>query len=131
VGGAYLIWVGITALRRRRNEEEQPDPQVGRRPLLGAGFLSGLATDLFNPKVGVFFVSFLPAFVPRGANVGVATAAFGATFIIETLLYFLVLIALADRVTRWMTAARRRRQLDRATGVILIGFGVRLATEAQ
>jgi threonine/homoserine/homoserine lactone efflux protein len=97
--------------------------------LLGHGFFAGLLTDLLNPKVGVFFVSFLPGFVPHGASVGATTLLLGAIFIAETALYCALLVTLAGRVTAWMNTARTRRRLDLATGTVLIGFGLRLALE--
>jgi threonine/homoserine/homoserine lactone efflux protein len=130
VGGAYLLWVGVQALRSRTaltGDAEMTPHRYG--PLLGSGFVAGLATDLLNPKVGVFFISFLPGFVPKGVDVGLASLAFGAVFVLETLVYFAVLIGLAGRVVAWMTDARTRRRLDRAAGVVFIGFGLRLATE--
>ena len=128
VGGAYLIWIGIQAVRSRMRD--QGDVARTPRPVLGSGFVAGFATDLLNPKVGVFFVSFLPAFVPRGTDVGTASLAFGAVFVLETLVYFALLIRVADRVVAWMTDARRRRLLDRLAGVVFIAFGLRLATES-
>ena len=100
-----------------------------RRALLGSGFGSGLATDLLNPKVGVFFVTFLPGFVPRGESVGTTTLLLGGVFVVETLLYFTALLLLAGRITGWMANPRVQRRLDRATGLVLVGFGVRLAVE--
>ena len=135
VGGAYLIWVGIQALRSRaalRHTDDDAAPAATRRrygPLLGSGYVAGLLTDLLNPKVGVFFITFLPSFVPHGADVGVATLSFGAVFVLETFLYFVSLIAVADRVVAWMTDARTRKRLDRGAGLVFIGFGLRLATE--
>ena len=131
VGGAYLVYIGIQALRSRAAPTGLGEGPAPRRygPLLGSGYFAGLATDLLNPKVGVFFVTFLPAFVPRGADVGWVTLALGAVFILETLLYFVALIGVADRVVSWMTDARTRRRLDRGAGLVFIGFGLRLATE--
>jgi threonine/homoserine/homoserine lactone efflux protein len=132
VGGAYLLFIGIQSVRGRTaptgDETDVVAPRK-RGPLLGSGYVAGLATDLLNPKVGVFFVTFLPAFVPRGTDVGLVTLLLGAMFIVETFLYFVVLLSVADRVIGWMTNARTRRRLDRAAGVVFIGFGVRLATE--
>jgi threonine/homoserine/homoserine lactone efflux protein len=132
VGGAYLLFIGVQALRGRRAPTgDSTDVVAPRRyrPLLGSGYVAGLATDLLNPKVGVFFVTFLPGFVPAGAPVGRASLAFGAIFVVETFLYFAVLIVIADRVMSWMKDARTRRRLDRAAGLVFIGFGLRLATE--
>jgi threonine/homoserine/homoserine lactone efflux protein len=143
-GAAYLLYLGVQSLRSRAvpmsgepamgdesPRSEHDAPRQRRRALLGRGFGAGLATDLLNPKVGVFFVTFLPGFVPRGVNVAAASAAFGAIFIVETAIYFAVLVGLAAKVTRWMNDPRIRRRLERATGVVLLGFGIRLATETS
>ena len=133
VGGAYLLWIGVQALRGKSAPTGDTDDVVAPRrygPILGSGYVAGLATDLLNPKVGVFFVTFLPAFVPHGSDVGLVTLGLGAVFILETALYFVLLIGVADRVIGWMTDARKRRQIDRAAGLVFIGFGLRLATES-
>jgi threonine/homoserine/homoserine lactone efflux protein len=134
VGAVYLIWLGVNSLRARvaaagtstSNEVQIPDAP---RRIVGTGYRAGLATDLLNPKVGVFFVSFLPGFVPAGHAVGPTSLMFGAIFVVETAMYFALLLALAARVTKWMSEPRVRRRLDRATGLVLIGFGLRIASE--
>lgn len=130
VGACYLLWLGVQTLRTRSN----PPPMMvadepARRRWLGSGYSAGLATDLLNPKVGVFFVTFLPGFVPTGEPVGLASLTFGAIFVAETALYFALLLFLAGRISRWMRDPRIRRRLDWATGTVLIGFGIRLAVE--
>ena len=133
VGGAYLIWIGIQSLRSRAVMTTEGAEAVARshRPLLGSGYVAGLATDLLNPKVGVFFVSFLPGFVPdSGWSVGWTTFALGAWYTVLTALYFVGLIALSGTVAGWMRSPGIRRRLDTLTGLVLVGFGVRLATEA-
>jgi threonine/homoserine/homoserine lactone efflux protein len=132
VGAVYLVWLGVQTLRARTAPEVHPAGELtGRppRPLLGHGFGAGLATDLLNPKVGIFFVTFLPGFVPDGAPVGSASLTFGAIFVVETAVYFALLLFLAGRITAWMQDRTVRRWLDRATGTVLIGFGLRLAVE--
>jgi len=129
-GACYLLWLGVQTLRTRSKPELLSlDAAQPRRRLLGTGYVAGLATDLLNPKVGVFFVTFLPGFVPSGASVGSASLTFGAIFVVETALYFAFLLFLAGRITAWMRDAKIRRRLDWATGTVLIGFGVRLAVE--
>lgn len=105
---------------------EQPD----RRGLIGTGFTAGLVTNLLNPKVGVFFVTFLPGFVPHGYSVGLTSLLFGAVFLALTILYFVALLALAMNVTTWMARPRVRRRMELVTGGVLVGFGVRLAVES-
>ncbi|MFI5042813.1 MAG: LysE family translocator [Acidimicrobiales bacterium] len=126
VGAAYLITLGVQALRQRHAEA----PVMAGRGVLGTGYVAGLATDLLNPKVGVFFVTFLPAFVPRGEPVGSTSMLLGTVFVAETAVYFAVLVVLVDRITRWMGNSRIRRRLDACSAVVLIGFGARLALES-
>lgn len=136
-GAAYLVWMGVQALRARAAREiaDQPDrpdqpERRSRRALLGSGFRAGLATNLLNPKVGVFFVTFLPGFVPAGAPVGATSLLLGAVYIAETAVYFAALLLLVDRISRWLANPVLRRRMDRVTGLVLLGFGVRLAVES-
>jgi threonine/homoserine/homoserine lactone efflux protein len=132
VGAVYLVWLGVQAIRTARAHRADGANGVereGRRSVLGTGFGAGLLTNLLNPKVGVFFVTFLPGFVPHGYSVGLTSLLFGAIFVVITAVYWVVLLGLAAKVTTWMSTPRVRRRLDMITGTILIGFGVRLATE--
>jgi threonine/homoserine/homoserine lactone efflux protein len=133
-GACYLVWIGVRSLLavRRASEglEAGGDGPMAPAPLLGgSGFTAGFVTDLLNPKVGVFFVSFLPGFVPAGYSVGWTTFALGAWYAVLTAVYFLGLVALSGTVSAWMGSPRVRRRLDAMTGMVLVGFGVRLATE--
>ena len=126
VGACYLVYLGVQAWRSRGQVE---DDVTGAGGVLGTGFKAGILTNLFNPKVGVFFVTFLPGFVPDGASVGITTAAFGAIFVLLTALYWVALLGIAERVRTWMSTPRIRRRMDVLTAGVLVGFGVRLATE--
>jgi threonine/homoserine/homoserine lactone efflux protein len=128
-GAVYLCFLGVQAFRSRGASAEFGTDQTTsrRRGVVGTGYFAGLMTDLLNPKVGVFFVTFLPAFVPRGAPIGAVTLLFGVIFVVETGLYFLLLLKFANRLTSAMTRPKLRRTLDRCTGAVLIGLGIRLA----
>ena len=128
-GAVYLLWLGVQSLRSRPLTPAV-DPDKDTRLPIATGFTAGLATDLLNPKVGVFFVTFLPGFIPAGSSVEVTSLLFGGIFVLETAGYFALLLLLADRVTRWLDRPRIRRRLDRATGVVLIAFGLRLVLES-
>jgi threonine/homoserine/homoserine lactone efflux protein len=131
VGAVYLVWLGVTSFRARAATHADDINVKSPGNLLGVGYRAGFATDLLNPKVGVFFVTFLPGFVPPGHPVGSTSLLFGAIFVIETAAYFALLLLLASRITGWMTQPAIRRRLDRATGLVLIGFGIRLASESS
>jgi len=128
VGAAYLVWLGVQSLRSLR----RPGAEVGpaRGGVVGTGFPAGLVTNLLNPKVGVFFVTFLPGFVPHGYPVGATSLLFGAVFLVLSIAYYAALLALATRVTGWLANSRVRRRMDALTGAVLVGFGVRLAVES-
>jgi threonine/homoserine/homoserine lactone efflux protein len=130
-GACYLTYLGVQAWRSRGRVEQPADgPGPSRPGVLGIGFRAGLLTNLLNPKVGVFFVTFLPGFVPQGAPVGLTSLLFGAIFVLLTTGYWVVLLGLAAQVTAWLNRPRVRRRLDVLTAGILVAFGVRLATES-
>lgn len=125
VGAGYMMWLGVQSLRScRASDASAAEP--ARRSLLGSGFVAGLLTDVLNPKVGVFFVTFLPGFLPHGSPVAAASLLFGATYVVLTVLYFVVLLVLARRVT---SVPHIRRRLDAITGTILVALDLRLALE--
>lgn len=128
VGAVYLVWLGVQSLRTRG--AGVLDERPARGGVLGSGFGAGFTTDVLNPKVGVFFVTFLPGFVPAGSSVGHVSLLLGAVFVIETALYFAVMLLLVGRISTWLANDRVRRRMDRFTGVVLIGFGARLAMES-
>ncbi|HEX3823583.1 MAG TPA: LysE family translocator [Mycobacteriales bacterium] len=130
-GAVYLCILGIQAFRSRGASAELTgtSDSARRRGVIGTGYVAGLTTDLLNPKVGVFFVTFLPAFVPHGAPIGPITLLFGAMFVVETALYFVVFLAFADRLMAGMQRPRVRFLLDKCTGAVLVGFGLRLALD--
>jgi threonine/homoserine/homoserine lactone efflux protein len=130
VGAVYLTVLGVRALYQRATGATSTDSlTTPRRALVGRGFRAGLLTDLLNPKVGVFFITFLPAFIPHGEPVAVVTLGLGAVFLGVSAVYYAVLLAFVDRLTRWLRSPRFQRRLSKVTGVVLIGFGVRLAVE--
>lgn len=136
-GALYLVYLGVqswrTVLQHRRNTSNPAQAQLPvpeRSGLLGSGFFAGLLTDLLNPKVGVFMVSFLPGFIPHGYSVGWTTLLLGVVFVCINVIYFTVMVVLAGRITRWIEIPRIRRRMDAITGSVLVGFGIRLALES-
>ena len=86
-GAAYLIWLGLQLLLPKRSADTA-------QPAAGTGnpFLSGLLTNLLNPKVGVFYLAFLPPFIPAGAPHGPFIFLLAAIHALLGLLWFLLLI---------------------------------------
>jgi RhtB (resistance to homoserine/threonine) family protein len=128
VGGAYLIWLGLQALRTAGGHAELGP----RRPVTGTrGFRQGLMSDLANPKIAALFTSLLPQFVDQGEPLLVPFLTLGAIFVALTLIWLCAYSVAASRASGVLQRPRVRRALDRVTGVVLIGLGVRLATERR
>ena len=137
MGAAYLIWLGITTLLSRErtalNEIEREQPLESDHRSAGAwrAYLNGVISDLCNPKVGTFFIAFLPGFIPAHASVSEFSLIFGLWNAIQGGAYFALVVWLISRGTARLPHPQIRRRLEEITGIALIGFGVRLATEAR
>jgi threonine/homoserine/homoserine lactone efflux protein len=127
-GAAYLLYLGLRMILVPR-EGAEPDR---RQAAAGSGwFLRGMLTNLLNPKVGAFYVSFLPQFVPAGASVPLTTLLLAAIHASLGLLWFLLLIGATRPLARALRSGRVVRILDRLTGGVLIFFGLKLAFSRQ
>jgi len=137
-GAAYLIWLGATSLwprRRAAPNRKHPDREgdVALVPVAGVrrAYVNGVISNLCNPKIGAFFVAFLPAFIPAGTSVREFSLLLGVWFALETSLWLGALVWMVHRGAGWLSRSKVQRRLERLTGVVLIGFAIRLATEAR
>ncbi len=85
---------------------------------------------LLNPKVGVFYITFLPQFVPHGASVAGYSFFLAGLHVLLTLAWFAVLIAATVPLGRFLRRPKAVRTLDRLTGLVFVGFGLKLATSS-
>jgi threonine/homoserine/homoserine lactone efflux protein len=129
-GAAYLVWVGARLLRQPRTELA---PAAGQAAPQGAAqaFWRGLLTNLLNPKVGVFYVSFLPQFLPAGTNVAAYSFFLAALHVGLTLAWFAVLTAATAPLSDWLRRPSAMKTLDRLTGTVFVAFGIRLAVSTR
>jgi threonine/homoserine/homoserine lactone efflux protein len=133
VGAAYLLWMGIQAMRAaarsRRAPSEAPAARERLRPATAVrqGFLS----NALNPKVGLFFVTFLPQFL--SADSGGAGSArpqallLSGVFALLYLGWFGLYVAAVNGLGRVLRRPRVRARIERVTGLLLVAFAVRLA----
>jgi threonine/homoserine/homoserine lactone efflux protein len=136
VGACYLIFLGTKMLLRKYHTasamEETPSPQVFASPVSASAsrwFVRGMLTNLLNPKVGVFYVTFLPQFIPAGVSVISFSMLLAAIHATEGILWFLVLVLATRPLSRWLRRPSVARTLDRVTGTVLVGFGVGLVLD--
>jgi threonine/homoserine/homoserine lactone efflux protein len=130
-GALYLVALGLSMWRRAG--AVAPASSGGHRggTRILTGFRLGLATDLLNPKAAVFFVSFLPQFIPAGSNVFAMTVLYGVIQALLMVIWGVLVIALVEQLRRVLTSATVRRRIERVTATALVGFGLRLALERR
>jgi threonine/homoserine/homoserine lactone efflux protein len=133
VGAAVLLVLGIQALRAARRGDYDAELSAARVLPHGGrgGFAMGLITNAANPKAAVFTFAFYPQFIPAGYPLLATAAALGLLQITLEIGLYLGFAALVGRVRTWFARARVRRRLDALCGAVLVGLGLRVATESR
>ncbi|MEW2580197.1 LysE family translocator [Streptomyces syringium] len=131
-GAVYLLWMGarmlIDAWRRGiRADGADEAHDLQDAGTLYEGWRLGALTNLLNPKVGVFYVAVLPQFIPAGAPHFTTGLLLTCVHILLGLLWSMALIAFAQALRGWLQRPAARRALDRVTGTVIAGFGLKLA----
>ncbi|MFE9481389.1 LysE family translocator [Streptomyces spororaveus] len=127
-GAAYLCWLGLRALLRPGAEAADGRSVDGRAAGAGGAWRTGLVANVLNPKIAVFYTGLLPALAPPGLRPAVGMALLVLVHVLLTVVWLGTYVYVLSRAGRFFARPRVRRALDRTTGVVLIGFGVRVAT---
>lgn len=120
-GAAYLVWLGIQAIRRAGAHL----PADGGHS--GSPFRQGLLCNLLNPKAGIFFTALLPQFVSPQDPALAVSLLLTAIAAAASLIWLTVYATLVPRAGDVLRRTPVRRAIDRVTGTVLIALGVRLA----
>lgn len=125
-GGLYLVWLGFQALRSRVRVRIGESGALNTSPL--RLFAKGLLANAINPKVILFFLSFLPQFVSLDQDaVALQTGMLGIMFTLQAGVIFVMLGYFSGVVGQWLNChVRAGAWIDRAVGVIFVGLGMRL-----
>lgn len=129
-GAAYLVWLGLGLLHQawRGAGLAAAAPMPSRS--WATDFRVGLLTNLLNPKVALFFLAFLPQFVPAASpSKTLSFLLLGAWFVAQGLAFLLLLVAGAARLSRLGASPRLRRGLNAVGGVLFIALALRLLRE--
>jgi threonine/homoserine/homoserine lactone efflux protein len=125
-GVAYLLYLGVRMLRAAgRADADEVEPVRGR------AFSQGLLSNAMNPKVALFFLTFLPQFLPDHGPRLPAAIAMAAVFEVLYLAGVTGTIAIVEVVGDWLRRPRARAWMERVSGSTLIGFGARLAVSRR
>jgi threonine/homoserine/homoserine lactone efflux protein len=129
LGAAYLVWLGAQSLVAAwRGAEPAPRGVTRRRR---SPFRQGLLTNLLNPKIAVFYSTFLPQFIEPGDPALVVSMLLAGVHIALGLAWLSLYAWLLDRAVTAFRGSRVRRALDALTGSVLVGLGLRLAAERR
>ncbi|NMH72874.1 LysE family translocator [Bacillus sp. RO2] len=131
VGAVYLVYLGVKTIWALRNKKEEipMNSNVANKFKNQSHFKQGFLTNMLNPKVAVFFLTFLPQFVDPGTNTIGPFLLMGVTYAILTAIWFVLYIYLVDQISAFMKRPRTTTVIESITGIVLIGFGVKLALE--
>jgi RhtB (resistance to homoserine/threonine) family protein len=128
VGAAYLAYLGVQAIRNSFHD----DAAEVRSPRRGANlFLQGVFSNVLNPKVAVFYLTFLPQFMSAGDNVLARSLAFALAHAVMGIVWLSAYAYVLSRVSAVLDRSGVRRWLERVTGGVLIALGARLALERR
>jgi threonine/homoserine/homoserine lactone efflux protein len=131
VGAAYLIWIGVKALADAwRGAQPKPVeivPARRRRTLIKA-FGEGFVTNALNPKVAMFYLAAFPQFVPHDSVSPAAAYLLVAVHAVLNVTWFGPMVLLFDRLSAVARGGRVQRWVKGLTGLVFVGFGVKLAT---
>ena len=122
-GACYLIVLGIRGWRATGGHASSSRPE--RRP----GFRTGLLSNLLNPKVGLFFLAIMPQLIPHHAAVTMYALAFAVTDMVIAGAWLAIVAWVSDKAGALLRRPRVRTALDRATGIVLVSLGLKVAAE--
>jgi threonine/homoserine/homoserine lactone efflux protein len=131
VGALYLVYIGARTLWESRRSRAAVDAETATaRSLDGrGGFLQGVISNLANPKVGIFFTSLLPQFVSPHGSAFLQMLMLGGIFIAFNVFWMCSYALAAVKLSHILSRRRVKAIIDRVSGLVLVGVGIRLAIE--
>lgn len=133
-GAGYLIFMGCEMLLRSmrgKGYDAGPALPSSSTSRTQSWFLRGMMTNIFNPKVGAFYVTFFPQFIPAHVNVTLFSMMLAAIHAGEAVVWFTALSIATRGLAQVLAKPRVKRGLDAITGALLLGFGGLLLLERR
>ncbi len=138
-GAVYLMYLGLRMLFGRGAEAESKQAAPEPTAPMAAGFsgrqlvMQGFVTNVLNPKVVLFFLSFFPQFVDAGsANKKTAFLVLGLVFVLISTAWNVLLVRVAANIaTRMAGGSRVKAWLNRVVGAAFVGLGVKVALASR
>ena len=131
VGAAYLVWIGVQAIRNAHGDHFARDDAPRVTSLDRHPFVQGFLTNILNPKVALFYLTFLPQFIPTDAPVLRTSLLLAMIHNVLGFAWLSVYARFVDRLRVALTRPMVKAWLERVTGGALVALGARLAWERR
>lgn len=124
IGAIYLIYLGIKAFLQKKDLLQNPEQlnEVKHK----SAFQEGLLSNILNPKVIIFFLTFLPQFVTNSNNVMGQFILMGCTYALLSIIWFVMYVICLYYIREWLLSPKIQNWMEKATGLVLVGFGIKL-----
>ena len=123
MGAAYLTWLGLNLILKPRTQlAHLNQPSTSQN-----WFIKGFCGNLLNPKVGIFYISFLPQFIPHTSSPIIWTIGLVMIHVIIGLIWSIFLISSMQLIASYLKQPKFIKYMDRITGSIFILFALKLA----
>lgn len=131
IGAVYLVYLGVKTLWSLRKKEVAASVEMSTNSQFEdkSCFKQGFFTNILNPKVAVFFLTFLPQFVDARSNTFLPFLLMGITYTVLTAIWFFLYVLMINQISSFMKKPKAQTIIEAITGTILIGFGIKLALE--
>ncbi|CAE6945702.1 efflux protein [Vibrio sp. B1REV9] len=129
-GAAYLIWLGVQALRSKQTDFTKGNAEQPTSGYLSA-FASGFIVGSSNPKAIVFFTALFPQFIDPSAPLFTQYIVFASTFVVFELTWLVFYGLLGVKTSNWLFVKGRAKLFNRLTGGVFISAGVMLSATSR
>jgi RhtB (resistance to homoserine/threonine) family protein len=131
VGAIYLMYLGVSSFISRKKKKVGSVANQDISEMKKSAYKQGLFSNVLNPKVAMFFLTFLPQFVKTGENATQHLIIMGIIYTVLSISWFFVYVFFINYLREWLMSPKVQSIMDKATGLVLIGFGLKLALDKQ
>lgn len=123
MGAIYLAWLGLNLILKPRSQLAGLNDSTTAQNW----FIKGFWGNLFNPKVGIFYISFLPQFIPQSSSPIIWTMGLVMIHVVIGLFWSIFLIVAMQSISAYLKQPKFIQYMDRITGSVFILFALKLA----
>ncbi|MED4755561.1 LysE family translocator [Brevibacillus choshinensis] len=133
VGALYLVYLGIQSLLAMRHFHVLPDkmPEREKNEQVRSAFFQGVLSNVLNPKMSLFFLTFLPQFISIGRSETIQIITLGLTYATLGIIWLTLYTFIVRFASSFFRSERTQKLFNGLTGTVLIGLGIKLALDRK